>query len=158
MKLVHCLAPLFLAVFAGCGSLGAYGAMMAQPGVAGAPAAGAPAAGAPAAGSPATPGPTTASAPTASAVDSKPASPSSVSVNIRNTCGKNVKVFYGTKPKYGSGTYSTASSNSVQSHSFRPGDLFWIVDQGENGLASVEVKDNTREIEIRGGCTELAQR
>ena len=28
----------------------------------------------------------------------------------------------------------------------------------KNGLASVEVKDNTREIEIRGGCTELAQR
>lgn len=158
MKLVHSLAPMFLASLAGCGGLGAYGSMIAQPGVAGAPAAGSPAAGSPVAGSPSVPASTSPAAPNESAADSKPAGPSSVSVTIRNTCGKSVKLFFGAKPKFGSGTYSSASSNSVQSRSFRPGDLLWIVDQSENGLANVEVTDTTREIEIRGGCTELARR
>ncbi len=154
MKLCLAFAPVFLAALAGCTGLGAYGAMMAQPGAAGSPTAGAPNAAA------ATPASTPTPSPAAVASESaKPAaSPSSVSVTIRNSCGKTVKVFFGNKPKFGSGTYSTASSNSVQSHSFRPGDLFWIVDQSENGLASVEVKDSTREIEIRGGCSELASR
>jgi len=33
-----------------------------------------------------------------------------VSVNIHSDCSNTVKVFYGTKPKFGSGTYSTISS------------------------------------------------
>lgn len=150
MKLAYSIAPLFLAALAGCTSLGAYGGVMAQPGMAGTPAT----------GTPATTTPGTATPSTASVAESAatPAAPSSVSVTIRNSCGKTVKVFFGQKPKFGSGTYSTASSNSVQSHSFRPGDLFWIVDQSENGVANVEVKDSTKEIEIRGSCTELAQR
>lgn len=154
MKLCLAFAPIFVAALAGCGGLGAYGAMMAQPGTAAAPTAGAPTT---AGASPAaTPSPI--GSPSESPATKAAASPSSVSVTIRNSCGKTVKVFFGNKPKFGSGTYSTASSNSVQSHSFRPGDLFWIVDQSENGLASVEVKDTTREIEIRGGCSELASR
>lgn len=154
MKLAFSFAPLFLAALAGCTSLGAYGGIMAQPGAGATPAAGAPATPAPSPGSAAA----TPSTPSAGEVADKSAGPSSVSVTIRNSCGKTVKVFFGQKPKFGSGTYSTASSNSVQSHTFRPGDLFWIVDQSENGVASVEVKDSTREIEIRGSCTELAQR
>lgn len=153
MKLCLAFAPIFVAALAGCGGLGAYGAMMAQPGTA-APTAGAPTT--PGASPAATPSPI--GSPSESPTTKAAASPSSVSVTIRNSCGKTVKVFFGNKPKFGSGTYSTASSNSVQSHSFRPGDLFWIVDQSENGLASVEVKDTTREIEIRGGCSELASR
>lgn len=153
MKLAFSFAPLFLAALAGCTSLGAYGGMMAQPGAAATPAAGSPAAAAPT-----TPGAATPSTPSVAESTEKAAAPSSVSVTIRNTCGKTVKVFFGNKPKFGSGTYSTASSNSVQSHTFRPGDLFWIVDQSENGVANVEVKDSTKEIEIRGSCTELAQR
>ncbi|GMV14660.1 MAG: hypothetical protein AMXMBFR56_28840 [Polyangiaceae bacterium] len=152
MKLAFSFAPLFLAALAGCTSLGAYGGMMAQPGAATTPAAGSPATAAP------SPGAATPSTESVAKSAAKPAAPSSVSVTIRNTCGKTVKVFFGQKPKFGSGTYSTASSNSVQSHSFRPGDLFWIVDQSENGVANVEVKDSTKEIEIRGSCTELAQR
>lgn len=148
MKLIHSSIPWFLAVLGGCTSLGAYGGVMAQPGAAASP------------GAPAAPSPTPAqpNAAEAAAAATPAAAPSSVSVTIRNSCGKTVKVFYGDKPKFGSGTYSTASSNSVQSHSFRPGDLFWIVDQSENGVASVEVKEGTREIEIRGGCTELAMK
>ena len=40
----------------------------------------------------------------------RPAGP--VSVTIRSACSKTVKVFYGDKPKFGSGTYSSISSNS----------------------------------------------
>lgn len=131
----------------GCAGLGQYGSMMGQP-AAGAPATGAPAAGTPAATNPSDP----------TAATTTPASPSSVSVDIKSSCSKTVKVFYGDKPKFGSGTYSTASANSRSSHSFRPGDQFWIVDESENGVANVSIKDETREIEILGSCTALAQR
>jgi hypothetical protein len=82
-----------------------------------------------------------------------PASPSVVSVTIRSSCSQTVRVFYGEKPKWGSGTYSTISSNSSTSHSFRPGDMFWIVDDSENGLSSTSVGVGTRQIEILPSCT-----
>jgi hypothetical protein len=84
----------------------------------------------------------------------KAASPSggSVSVKIRSRCSKTVRVFYGEKPKYGSGTNSSISSNSVQNHSFRTGDMMWIIDDHENGLSSTQVSANTREIEISSTC------
>lgn len=85
-----------------------------------------------------------------------PAGP--VSVTIRSACSRAVKVFYGDKPKFGSGTYSSISSNSVQSHSFRPGDMFWIVDDSENGLGSTSIGPNTRELEISSSCTSINAR
>ena len=81
-----------------------------------------------------------------------------VSVTIRSSCGKTVKVFFGEKPKFGSGTYSTASSNSVSSHSFKPGEQFWIVDDSQNGVANIAVGGTTKEIEILGSCDQLAAR
>ncbi len=148
----------FSAIFAlglfgtGCGALGQYGAMMQQPG-AGTAGAGAPASAAQATSPTTTPSDSNGATPTTTS-----STPSSVSVDIKSSCTKTVKVFYGDKPKFGSGTYSSASANSRSSHSFRPGDQFWIVDETENGLANVQVKDNTREIEILGSCTELAAR
>lgn len=133
---------------AACAPLGQYAAV-GQP----APGSAAAAPGAPAAAAPAAPG----AAPESSGAEA-PAAPSSVSVTIRNSCGKTVKVFYGDKPKFGSGTYSSASSNSRSSHSFRPGDQFWIVDDSQNGLANVQVTESTREIEILGSCDQLAAR
>jgi len=76
-----------------------------------------------------------------------------VSVTLRNSCRDTVKVFYGNKPKFGSGTYSTLSSNSVSSKQFRPGDMVWIVDDSENGIASATVDDRTRSIEVDSSCT-----
>jgi hypothetical protein len=120
------------------------------------PAAGAPAAGAPAAASP---GAATPTAPTGAASESStPTTPSSVSVTIKNSCGETVKVFFGDKPKFGSGTYSSASENSRSNHSFSPGDQFWIVDDSQNGVANVAVTESTREIEIVGSCDRLAAR
>jgi hypothetical protein len=85
-----------------------------------------------------------------------PAGP--VSVTIRSQCPQTVRVFYGDKPKFGSGTNSTISSNSVNSHTFQPGDMFWIIDDSENGLDSVTVDDRVGTIEINRDCTSMSVR
>jgi hypothetical protein len=135
---------------AACAPLGQYGAF-AQP----APGAAAPAAATPEAAPAAAP---IGSDPSDATAASQPSGPTTVSVSIRNSCGKNVKVFYGDKPKFGSGTYSSSSSNSVSSHTFRPGEQFWIVDDSQNGIANVQIGDTTREIQIVGSCDQLAAR
>ena len=114
--------------------------------------------GAPGAARPGGPRP---SAPQGTGAQEKPparSAPSAVSVSIRNRCSKTVKVFYGQKPKFGSGTTSSLSSNSVMSHTFRPGDMFWTIDDKENGLSSVTVGENTREIEVGSDCSSLRSR
>ncbi len=90
------------------------------------------------------------------AAESAPAPPKPVSVTLRNTCSETVKVFFGDKPKFGSGTYSSLSSNSSTSHSFMPGDMFWIVDDSQNGVSSFTVADGTRKIEVQSGCASLS--
>jgi hypothetical protein len=79
-----------------------------------------------------------------------------VSVNIRSRCDKTVRVFFGDKPKFGSGTTSSISSNSIQSHSFRVGDQMWIVDEHDNGVSNTQISSSTREIEV--SCTGLIVR
>jgi hypothetical protein len=81
-----------------------------------------------------------------------------VSVTIRSSCSKTAKVFYGSNPKFGSGTSSSISSNSVQSKSFRVGDMFWVTDESGNGLDSITVSERTRGIEISGSCSQLYER
>jgi hypothetical protein len=79
-------------------------------------------------------------------------------VTIRSSCSRTVKVFFGSNPKFGSGTQSSISSNSVQSHSFRVGDMFWVTDESGNGLDSVTVSDRTRTLEISSSCSDLSER
>jgi len=81
-----------------------------------------------------------------------------VSVTIRSQCSKTVRVFYGSKPKFGSGTTSSVSSNSISSHSFQPGDQMWIVDEHDNGISNATVSSGTREIEVTSSCTGLVTR
>ena len=78
-----------------------------------------------------------------------------VSVTIRSQCRQTVPVFYGSKPKFGSGTQSSVSYNSVSSHSFRVGDMMWVTDASGNGLSSVTVGPGTRNIEIDSSCTRI---
>lgn len=85
-----------------------------------------------------------------------PAGPQTASVTIRSSCPKTVKVFYGDKPKFGSGTYSSVESNSVSSHTFNAGDMFWIVDDSQNGVASVTVNPGMNQIEVASDCTHLS--
>lgn len=87
-----------------------------------------------------------------------PAPAGPVSVTIRSACRETVKVFYGDKPKFGSGTTSSISSNSVNSHTFQPGDMFWIVDGSDNGVDSITVDDRVRTIEINSDCTSMSLR
>ena len=84
-----------------------------------------------------------------------PAPAGPVSVDIHSDCPHEVKVFYGDKPKFGSGTYSSIESNSIENHSFNPGEMMWIVDDEENGVASVSVGPGMHGIEIPAGCTSL---
>jgi hypothetical protein len=96
------------------------------------------------------------SASNASQGPAAPAAPSTVSVDIRSDCPKTVKVFYGEKPKFGSGTYSSVESNSVSSHQFGSGDMFWIVDDSQNGVASVTAKPGMSEIKVTSDCMHLS--
>jgi hypothetical protein len=67
-------------------------------------------------------------------------------------------VFYGDKPKYGSGTYSSLSGNSVTSKQFREGDMIWLVDDSQQGLSSMTVSSGTRTVEVTEHCTGFTTR
>ena len=82
--------------------------------------------------------------------------PKTVSVSIRSACAKTVPVFYGDKPKFGSGTRSTVSSNSVSNKTFEPGDKVWVTDDKEEGLGSVTIEESTRTIEIGSDCRSIS--
>jgi hypothetical protein len=86
------------------------------------------------------------------------AGPSSVSVTIKNNCRQTVKLFFGEKPKFGSGTYSSIGSNTQTSKSFRPGDMIWIVDDSQNGISSASVSASTSRVEISESCQGLSAR
>jgi hypothetical protein len=89
---------------------------------------------------------------------SAPAAPTTASVTIRSACSKTAKVFYGEKPGFSSGTQSSISSNSVQSKTFRVGDLMWVTDDSGKPLDSVQIDANTRQIEITSSCSGLSSR
>jgi hypothetical protein len=89
---------------------------------------------------------------------SAPAGPSVVSVTLKNNCRETVKLFFGDKPKYGSGTYSSLSANTLTSKSFSPGDMIWIVDDSQNGISSTSVSAGMSRVEITESCTGLTAR
>jgi hypothetical protein len=77
-------------------------------------------------------------------------------VTIRSSCSKTVKVFYGEKPGFSSGTQSSISSNSVQSKSFKAGDRMWVLDDAGKPLADVTISDRTKEVEISSSCASIS--
>jgi hypothetical protein len=81
------------------------------------------------------------------------AEPVSVSVTLRNNCPSTVKLFFGDKPGFGGGKYTSAHSNTAQSMSFPPGEMIWIVDDSQNGISSTTVSAGMRTIEITKSCT-----
>ncbi len=89
---------------------------------------------------------------------SAPSGPSTVSVTIKNNCPSTVKIFFGSKPKFGSGRYSSIGSNTRTSQSMKPGDMLWIVDDSQNGISSTTVSGSTREIQIDKSCSGLSAR
>lgn len=84
----------------------------------------------------------------------------SASLRVVSECSRTVRVFYGRTPKYGSGTESTVSGNSVSSAHRGPDGSFvmWLVDERGNGLSSVEAGPSAREVRIGSSCTSLSAR
>lgn len=114
--------------------------------------------GAPKTESPSRAGTTQLNAATARPAPVAPKTESPVSITIRSKCPRTVKVFYGKDPKFGSGTRSSISSNSVSSHTFRPGEQFWVVDENDRGLGNAVASQGTREFEILASCTGISAR
>lgn len=77
------------------------------------------------------------------------------SLSLKNNCKKTVKLFLGKKPKFGSGTSTSISSNTISSYSGSAGDMIWIVDDHENGLSSLSPSGSQR-MQITEGCTGFA--
>jgi hypothetical protein len=69
-----------------------------------------------------------------------------------------VDLFFGDKPKFGSGTYSNMSSNSSTSKSMQAGDMIWIVDESQNGISSVTIEGGMNTVEITGNCSSISAR
>lgn len=147
----HALVSFFAVASVGlcanaCSLLGAYAnsasSMMTQPGAT---------AGISPAASPAA-APTASETTDAEKPAQEPKAPSTVSVSLHNDCPETVKLFFGDKPKYGSGRYSSLGSNTRTNHTFQPGDQLWIVDDSQNGIESVTVEAGTRGIDVLSSC------
>jgi hypothetical protein len=77
-----------------------------------------------------------------------------MTIDIHNDCTDSVPLFLGDKPKFGSGTKTSVSSNSTTSFP-RDSDgtlTIWIIDAEENGLASVHVTKRMKKVEIGRSC------
>ena len=78
----------------------------------------------------------------------EPMGAKTVSVSIKVECRDPVDVFYGKEPKYGSGTASHLGGNSLQNHTFQPGDMIWITDSNQNGIGSATISENTHDVTV----------
>ncbi len=81
-----------------------------------------------------------------------PSGPQYASFTLRNSCRETVKLFFGDKPKFGSGKSTSISGNSQQNESMREGDMIWIVDASDNGVSSYTVSAGVHEVNINSGC------
>lgn len=98
-----------------------------------------------------------AGAPAEQAASPAPSRPIPTTVEVRSECSKTVPVFYGEKPKFGSGTRSSVSSNSISSQGRKADGTLtvWIIDDSENGIASTRVTPETKRVVIDRSCTSI---
>ena len=80
-----------------------------------------------------------------------PTPAAAASVTLRGECPQTVKLFFGDKPKFGSGRTSSIGSNHVQSASMRVGDTVWVVDDSGNGLASYTASPGSQTVIVTCG-------
>lgn len=85
------------------------------------------------------------SAPESKAAGGAPSAPVPTSIEIHSDCTKTTPVFYGDKPKFGGGTKSSIGSNTTTSATRKSDGTLtvWIIDEQENGIASVKVSPST---------------
>jgi hypothetical protein len=67
-----------------------------------------------------------------------------------------VRLFFGSTPKFGSGTESSIFPNSTESHSMREGEMIWIVDQSGNGVSSLTASRDRTRVTITRSCSGFA--
>lgn len=80
-----------------------------------------------------------------------------LSIEIHSDCTDSVPLFLGDKPKFGSGTKTSISANTTTSFP-RDSDgtlTIWIIDDQENGLASVHVTKRMKKVSIGRSCRTL---
>ena len=92
----------------------------------------------------------------AKAPENKPSVPTTV--EIRSECSKTVSVFYGDKPKFGSGKKSSVSGNSTSTEGRKSDGTLtvWLIDDKENGIASASVGPETKKVVIGSSCTSIS--
>ena len=90
-----------------------------------------------------------ASAPSSRADRARPTA--SVSVEIRSSCSRPVKI------KYDS-TIAKISSGEVDRRSLDVGDEVAVLDDGEHELDSITVRESTRELAVGSDCTSIRER
>ena len=61
-----------------------------------------------------------------------------------------MKLFFGDKPKFGSGRSSSISANTLQSETMSAGDMIWIVDDSGNGVSNYTARSGSQTVEV--GC------
>lgn len=83
--------------------------------------------------------------------------PVPTTVEIKSECSNTVPVFYGEKPKFGSGKKSSVSGNSTSSEGRKADGTLtvWIIDDQENGVASAKVTPETKRVIIDRSCTSI---
>ena len=86
------------------------------------------------------------------------AGPARVLVTLTNRCSQTVRVCFGEHPKFRCDPAAPLPGNLVTSYTFEPGDLIWVIDTANNGLASTSISAGTREVEITSACTGLSAR
>jgi hypothetical protein len=79
--------------------------------------------------------------------------PQTIFVTFHNDCPRTVKLFFGTTPKFGSGTESSFSANSTESRSMREGEMVWIIDQSGSGISSLTETLAQTHVAINRPCT-----
>ncbi len=87
-----------------------------------------------------------------------PAASSHFSMSLKNECRQTVKLFIGDKPKYGSGTSTSVSANSINSYSGMGPKTYWIVDSSGNGISSYTASPGTNNVRITSSCSGFARR
>lgn len=77
---------------------------------------------------------------------------STYSLRIHNSCSKTVVLFFGDKPKFGSGRTEHLGANNTTSYSGSAPQTVWIIDERENGLSSF-VASGSQSMQITSSCT-----
>jgi hypothetical protein len=82
----------------------------------------------------------------------QPSAPVPTEVEVHNDCERTVPLFVGDQPGYGSGTQTSIESNTTTTEPRGPDGTvtIWIVDDSQNGVASVHVTPSTKRVVV--GC------